>query len=522
MADLTILLLQFTQKVIFQQDGDEEKGSSGDSNSGMDNKNDDTNCNGDDNNGGMDGSRTRTTSQRQKSDLIVMIHSSSTKLPKKGEETGSCSDDETNDNCKRLGEQQQQGEDDEERGATQEEIQQQQPLHLEDPDSEQLEPCSICFEEYNDGEEICWSHNDKCNHFFHKDCIQTWLLTHEECPCCRQNFLPSDENHPENNNNNNRRQFRNASTSRRSSSASSRSSAVLGRSLPRNWVDELADEIQERILQRQRELEYELYRREQQERQRQFMISMGSQLSGEPRQSRSAAQQQQDQDDELLMTRNNAISLEEMATRLLVYRNLTMPFQIRDAVEDDSHAAATAVAAEEDPVRLETPAGLEPWQAYLRPDYQVFSSTPTRTTPTTDNNDTNTSSRIFEMINRRDSALRQETRGQDLQGQDDDEEEFPRSRQPWFRPASREANNGTTGFFRHRFPATIRTAAERVAPAAPSSEVASTSVSSNSPARHSAHHQSPEPNTPSQPIAVTSSTEESNGNNLVEGEEVDA
>jgi hypothetical protein len=32
------------------------------------------------------------------------------------------------------------------------------------------------------------------DHFFHKNCISEWLVTHEECPCCRHFFLFFVEN----------------------------------------------------------------------------------------------------------------------------------------------------------------------------------------------------------------------------------------------------------------------------------------------------------------------------------------
>lgn len=49
--------------------------------------------------------------------------------------------------------------------------------------------CAICLTEYQDGDEICWSHNNRCYHVFHRDCILEWLLRQDECPCCRLNFL---------------------------------------------------------------------------------------------------------------------------------------------------------------------------------------------------------------------------------------------------------------------------------------------------------------------------------------------
>ena len=49
--------------------------------------------------------------------------------------------------------------------------------------------CPICINEYAEGDEICWSQNPNCSHFFHHDCLVEWLLRHDECPCCRSNFL---------------------------------------------------------------------------------------------------------------------------------------------------------------------------------------------------------------------------------------------------------------------------------------------------------------------------------------------
>ena len=53
--------------------------------------------------------------------------------------------------------------------------------------------CAICLNEYEDGEEICWSSNRKCNHVFHHSCIAEWLLQHDECPYCRKAYLVDDD-----------------------------------------------------------------------------------------------------------------------------------------------------------------------------------------------------------------------------------------------------------------------------------------------------------------------------------------
>mmetsp|Transcript_9958 Transcript_9958/g.18698 ORF Transcript_9958/g.18698 Transcript_9958/m.18698 type:complete len:276 (-) Transcript_9958:70-897(-) len=63
--------------------------------------------------------------------------------------------------------------------------------------------CSICMSRYKEGDEICWSRNEKCYHAFHLTCMLEWLLKHNDCPLCRRNYLRTDEpsrNEVENNN----------------------------------------------------------------------------------------------------------------------------------------------------------------------------------------------------------------------------------------------------------------------------------------------------------------------------------
>lgn len=57
--------------------------------------------------------------------------------------------------------------------------------------------CAICLAEYEDGEEISWSHNRHCKHFFHRSCIAEWLLFHDQCPCCRLDFLSFNDEEDE-------------------------------------------------------------------------------------------------------------------------------------------------------------------------------------------------------------------------------------------------------------------------------------------------------------------------------------
>jgi len=50
--------------------------------------------------------------------------------------------------------------------------------------------CAICIQKYKDGDDICWSRNDKCHHVYHLNCMVEWLMRHDDCPMCRQVFLP--------------------------------------------------------------------------------------------------------------------------------------------------------------------------------------------------------------------------------------------------------------------------------------------------------------------------------------------
>ena len=56
-------------------------------------------------------------------------------------------------------------------------------------DNNNQEQCAICLVEYEAGDEISWSHNKSCTHAFHRECIIDWLISHDECPCCRHNYL---------------------------------------------------------------------------------------------------------------------------------------------------------------------------------------------------------------------------------------------------------------------------------------------------------------------------------------------
>jgi hypothetical protein len=58
--------------------------------------------------------------------------------------------------------------------------------------------CTICLSTYEVGSDVIWSSNADCEHAFHADCIETWLMKQREgplCPCCRRDFIadPFDE-----------------------------------------------------------------------------------------------------------------------------------------------------------------------------------------------------------------------------------------------------------------------------------------------------------------------------------------
>jgi len=60
-------------------------------------------------------------------------------------------------------------------------------------ESKSVQLCTICLEEYEVGDKIGWSRNDQCHHGFHKQCIVEWLMTHDDCPNCRNSYYSFDE-----------------------------------------------------------------------------------------------------------------------------------------------------------------------------------------------------------------------------------------------------------------------------------------------------------------------------------------
>ena len=54
--------------------------------------------------------------------------------------------------------------------------------------------CAICLADFTDGDKIRVL--PKCNHEFHVDCIDKWLLSHSSCPTCRHRLKSIDESVP--------------------------------------------------------------------------------------------------------------------------------------------------------------------------------------------------------------------------------------------------------------------------------------------------------------------------------------
>ncbi|GAX16828.1 hypothetical protein FisN_5Hh200 [Fistulifera solaris] len=52
--------------------------------------------------------------------------------------------------------------------------------------------CAICLCDYEVGTDVVWSSNASCEHIFHAECIEAWLMKQREgplCPCCRRDFV---------------------------------------------------------------------------------------------------------------------------------------------------------------------------------------------------------------------------------------------------------------------------------------------------------------------------------------------
>jgi Ring finger domain len=244
----------------------------------------------------------------------------------------------------------------------------------DDDDDDGIEPCSICLNEYRDGDEICWSHNESCNHFFHKECIQTWLLTHEDCPCCRRDFLClfGDDGEEQGTN-------RNRSSSRNNYLPARSTSTLLGASSVRNnnandnldWASDLAEEINQRIIQRQRQLHAELERRGRELALQQLSLELA--YTATPSLSSPAAANPQRHQ----VPRNTVVSVGDLASGLLLYRRFPWQYSSDRRRPSTRTAAARSQRNEDledddddDDIRVahfgtrEPTRGMEPWPVY--------------------------------------------------------------------------------------------------------------------------------------------------------------
>ena len=49
--------------------------------------------------------------------------------------------------------------------------------------------CPICLEPFEKGQDLSRSQRRKCYHTFHAECLEPWLMKHDDCPCCRAIFI---------------------------------------------------------------------------------------------------------------------------------------------------------------------------------------------------------------------------------------------------------------------------------------------------------------------------------------------
>lgn len=57
------------------------------------------------------------------------------------------------------------------------------------------ELCTICLDEYTEGDQLAWSRNPSCHHVFHRTCLEDWLnKMRKECPVCRSSYFDFHEN----------------------------------------------------------------------------------------------------------------------------------------------------------------------------------------------------------------------------------------------------------------------------------------------------------------------------------------
>jgi Ring finger domain len=55
------------------------------------------------------------------------------------------------------------------------------------------EQCIICMQSFHEDEMVVEPVREDCQHVFHKACIYTWLIRHDDCPYCRRDLLHFDD-----------------------------------------------------------------------------------------------------------------------------------------------------------------------------------------------------------------------------------------------------------------------------------------------------------------------------------------
>lgn len=65
-------------------------------------------------------------------------------------------------------------------------------FHDAEAEDEHNRECPICMDSFTVGDVASWSSYENCSHVYHHQCIKEWLLRHNNCPFCREIFLPVD------------------------------------------------------------------------------------------------------------------------------------------------------------------------------------------------------------------------------------------------------------------------------------------------------------------------------------------
>jgi len=77
-------------------------------------------------------------------------------------------------------------------------------IPIPSPRTNQLETtCVICLMDFENDDLVSCSKkalsddpNVSCRHFFHKECLDAWLVKHSSCPTCRHRMLPDPDPRP--------------------------------------------------------------------------------------------------------------------------------------------------------------------------------------------------------------------------------------------------------------------------------------------------------------------------------------